>query len=231
MQKVEMDELVMAHANALETRVAELSNLLSHVLALQEAERRAITQTLQEDIGQALAAFALKLRVLEQHCDSDLCAELISDMRQLTAGTLRELDHLQRHLYPPALDSQGVVAAIEVHVQEYSHLTQTQVELDAEVPRRRLPAAHELALFRMFQEALEQIRLLDCASDIHIRLRFIKEFAYLVIEANGAGDITGWRTTLIKERAEGLGGRCAIAALPDGSRFEIALPVQGKEPV
>lgn len=221
----------MATADQLEARVAELSGLLTQVLALQEAERRAITHTLQEDIGQALTAFALKLRFLEQHCDPAACAELIGDLRQMASATLRELDQLQRHLYPLALDSQGMVPAIEIYIQEYSRLAQIQVEMDAEVPLQRLPRDRELALFRMLQDALEHLHHQAGASEISIRLRFIKNFAYVVIEDNGTGEVSGWRTSLIGKRAEALGGRCAISALPDGgSRFEIALPVSEKDP-
>ncbi len=220
----------MAHADQLETRVAELSGLLTQVLALQEAERRAVTHRLQEDIGQSLTAFALKLRVLERNCDPELCVELVRELRQLTASTLHDLDQLQRQLYPLALDSQGMVAAVEVYIQEYSRLAQIQVELDAEVPHYRLSRERELALFRMVQDALEHLHQQACASEVRIRLRFIKNFTYLVIEDNGAGEVSGWRTTLIASRAEALGGRCAISALPDGgSRFEIALPMSEKE--
>lgn len=216
----------MTDHHNLDERVTELSTLLTQVLAWQEDERRTVTYSLREDIGQALAALALNLRVLEQHSTHPLNVEIIGDMRKLTTGALRDLDQLQRWLYPPALESQGLIPAFEVYIQEFAHANQVRVEIDAEVPPRRLPKDVEITLFRMLQDALEHLRQQLCVNAVRLRLRLIKEFAYLVIEIDGVTEVAGWRTALMAERAAALGGRCAVTTLPlAGARFEIALPV------
>lgn len=219
----------MADHSSRDERAAVLSDLLARVLASHEDERRAIIHALQEDIGQALAALSLNLRVLEQHNTHPHSADLIGSMRRLTSSTLHELDSLQRSLYPAALESQGVVPAMEVYIQEFAYSTHIQVALDAEVLPRRLAPDVEIALFRIVQDALEHLRAQPCTGQIIVRLRVIKAYVYLVIEHDGADDITGWRTALIAERASALGGQCAITSLPfTGARFEIALPLHDK---
>lgn len=204
-----------------DTRAAELSAVLTQVLAAQEDERRAVTHILREEVGQALAALALNLRVLEQRSGQPAEAGLLGDMRQMTARALRDLEQLQRCLYPPALESQGLVFALEVYIRDFVSLSQIGVELDAEVPPLRLAADVEIALFRIAQDALEHLRQQAGVSSVCLRLRLIKQHAYLVIEADCPADIAGWRGALIAARASAAGGRCALA----GGRFEVALPL------
>ncbi|MBK8019874.1 MAG: hypothetical protein IPK19_00285 [Chloroflexi bacterium] len=220
----------MTDHRGLDERVSQLSNVLTQVLASQEVERRTLTYTLREEIGQSLTALAINLRILEQQNGLPLNSELIGDMRKLTTSALHELDRLQRRLYPPALESQGLIQACEVYIQEFARTHQVRVEMDAEVPLRRLPTEVEITLFRIIQDVMEHVREQRCASEVRLRLRFVKEFAYLVIEIDSIAEIEGWRTTLMVERAEASGGRCAVMALPlAGARFEIALPVGMRE--
>lgn len=204
-----------------DTRVADLYTVLTQVLAAQEDERRAVTHVLREEIGQALAALALNLRVLEQRSGQPADANLFSDMRQMTARALRDLEQLQRCLYPPALESQGLVSALEVYIRDFVSLSQIGVELDAEVPPLRLAADVEITLFRIVQDALEHLRQQAGVSSVGLCLRLVKQHAYLVIEADCPADVTGWRVALIAERASASGGRCALT----GGRFEVALPL------
>jgi signal transduction histidine kinase len=196
------------------------------VLVSQEAERRVIVHTLQEHIGQALTALALNLRVLEQHSVDSRSADLICTMRKLTSGALRELETLQHGLYPAALDSQGIIPALEVYIQEFAHATHIRVVLDAEVPPRRFPPDVEITLFRITQDALDHLRSQPCTGQITVRLRVIKEYLYLVIENDGSNDVSRWNTSLMTARASALVGQCALMTLPyAGARFDIALPI------
>ncbi len=220
----------MTDPDKMDERLQVLSSVLTHVLATQEDERRTVIHALQEDVGQALTALALNLRVLERRCEPAPCLELVGEMRELVAGALRDLDHLQRTLYPPALDSQGLIPAVEMCIQEFAHATQVRVTLDAEVMPVRLPKVIEIALFRSLQEVLEHLRQQPTVSEVRLRLRFIKEFAYLVIEADGATRAAGWREDLIVARVAALGGCYAITpSALTGTHYAIALPVYQKE--
>ena len=220
----------MTDHDQLDERLQVLSSVLTHVLATQEDERRAVIHSLQEDVGQALTALALNLRVLEKRCDQTPSLELIGEMRELVTGALRDLDHVQRTLYPPALDSQGLIPAVEMCIQEFAHSTQVRVALDAEVLPMRLPAVIEIALFRSLQEVLEHLRQQPTVSEVRLRLRFIKEFAYRVIEAEGVTRAPDWREDLISARASALGGCYAITPIAlTGTQYTIALPVYQKE--
>lgn len=212
-------------------RLQVLSSVLTQVLAAQEDERRMVIHALKENVGQELTALALNLRVLEKRCDQTPCLELIGEMRNIVSGVMREIDRVQRSLYPPALDSQGLIPAVEMYMQEFAHATQIRVELDAEVLPRRLPAAAEIALFRSVEDILEQMRQQVAVSEIRVRLRFIKEFAYLAIEIDGAlSTRASWREELVNDRVSALGGCCAITPMAhSGTQYAIALPVYTKE--
>jgi two-component system sensor histidine kinase DegS len=216
----------MVDNHNLDERIMVLSALLIQALDAQEDERRTVTHSLREEIGQALAALALNLRVLEQRGSQPPDVDMLNNMRRLTSRALHDLEQLQRRLYPPALESQGLIAALEVYIRDFVQVSQVRVELDAEVLPFRLPTAIEIALFRMLQDILEQLCRQAHASEVLLQLRLIKQYAYLVIEFDGSTADGDWHTALIVERAGALGGRCALTALPfAGTRFEIALPL------
>ncbi|MBZ0300494.1 MAG: hypothetical protein K8J31_12165 [Anaerolineae bacterium] len=222
---------MMVREENLEARVARLSNLLSQTLLAQETERRVITHKLQEEVGQTLAALALNLRVLEAQCINPQCVGIIGETRVLVADALHDIEHLQRQLYPPALESQGVVAAFEVFIQEFARSAQVQIELDAEVWPHRLPVEVEFALFRILEDTLEHLRNKPLISTISVVLRFVDGFVFLVVEDDHSDDALNWQPALMLERAEGLGGHCAVSSTEgQGTRIEVALPLEKDNP-
>lgn len=215
----------------LEIRVNRLSALLSRTLAQQEAERREVTRTLQEDIGQSLTAIALNLRVLKGQCHQPQSEPLIEQTRELVSGVLHNIERLQQQLYPLTLDSQGVVPAFEVFIQEFARSAQVHIELDAEILPHRLPADIELALLRILQDALDHLRSDNSyAEAARVILRLMGDFIYMVIEDDSVQTLKDWQLSLMVERAESLGGRCTVLSQPDqGTCIEVILPLVKKD--
>jgi len=215
----------------LEIRVNRLSALLARTLAQQETERRAVTRALQEDIGQSLTAIALNLRVLEGQCQQPQSGPLIEQTRELVSGVLQTVERLQHQLYPVTLDSQGVVPAFEVFIQDFARSAQVRIELDAEILPHRLPADIELTLLRILQDALEHLRSDDSyAEAARVILRLIGDYIYMVIEDDSVQSLKEWQASLMAERAESLGGRCTVLSQPDqGTCIEVILPLAKRD--
>lgn len=211
-----------------------MATLLAQALAAQEKERRAVTRVLQEDIGQALTALAVRLQVVENGCDNPQCLTLISEARAIVADVLRHTERLTHRLYPPALESQGLGPALEVYAQDFAHLTHLQVELDLEVLPSRLPTDVEVALFRIVQEALEGSRRYACASAVRIVLRRLEGHIYMALQDDGIGYpadvLSDWCLLRMSQRAEALGGSCTFSmASGQGAHIEVIIPVECEE--
>jgi len=215
--------------NSSDERIQTLTDLLARVLAMQEVERRTVIHTLQENVGQTLAALSLNLRVLERYNDHPQVSEMIDTMRELATDTMREIDRLHQDIYPLALGSQGIVSAVETYARTFAHESQIQVVLDAEVLPYRPPHDVEIMLFRIVQDILEHLRDQQGVSWIKVRLRLTNGYIYLVIESDGPSEVLSWRTNLMDERVRSLKGQCAKIPLPEaGARFEIALPLRNR---
>lgn len=205
------------------------------MLQAREAERRALTHTLQEEVGQGLAALAVRLRLAQNACVSEQCESLLNDARTLVNDTLHRVEELTRELYPPALESQGIVPALEVLANDFAKMAQVRVELDLEVLPYRLHPELEIALFRVAQEVLENIQRYAYASSARMILREQGEGClYLRIEDNGCGIapevMQDWKSQPLSERAEALGGSCLVQAMPgQGTRCEVWLPLDWQE--
>ncbi|MBN2470633.1 MAG: hypothetical protein JXN59_07925 [Anaerolineae bacterium] len=210
-----------------------MAGLLTEVLAAHEEERREIRTVLQQDIGQILTAMTLHLRMVENICEGQECREQIAEVRTLAGDALRSIERLSRELYPPALQSQGLGAAVEVYAKDFAHLSHIRTELDFEVLTAR-PALHvELALFRMVQAALDNIQRYGFASAVQIILRQLEDTLYLVIEDDGRSYtpelLSRWDFRRITHRAEALGGVVHVESLPGMSaRLIIKLPMKGE---
>jgi two-component system sensor histidine kinase DegS len=211
-------------------QTAELSGLLGQVLEAYDAERCALSHRLQEHTGQALAALALQLRVLERHCtDADL-ARRIAESRAVVADALHDLESLLLTLYPPALEEQGLGPALEVFVQEFVQLAQIHVALDLEILPKRLPSGVEVGLFRVVQDGLQAVCQQPMVSAVRIVLRQYDATLSLTLLVDGAGYspdvLDDWNFVRMRRRAESLGAECAISLTPDGgARIQVTLPL------
>ncbi len=205
-------------------------DLLTEVMAAHEGERRAIRAVLQQDVGQILTALTLHLRLASNMCAGDECGAQIAEARTLAGDALRRIERLARDLYPPALESQGLGAAVEVYAKDFAHRSHLRMELDFEVLPERLDPAIELALFRIIQEALDNIQRYGIASAVRIILRQFDDALYLVIEDDGRSYpeelLSRWDFLRMIHRAEALEGIVRIESEPGVSaRLIVKLPL------
>jgi signal transduction histidine kinase len=213
----------------MEMDTAQLSNMLSQLLVAQEAERRTISCELQEDVGQALAAIALNLRVLERDCSNTECIPLIGESRKLLATALHNLEQVAECLYPPAIESQGLGLALENYARKFSQLTQISVELDLEVFPR--PSSEiEVSLFRIAQTAFENIYQNAFTGAIRLVLRQIDDRIYLLIEDSSQfhspSTLSNWRLLYIIQRVEVLNGECDFSlSSEEGMQLKVIIPL------
>jgi len=164
------------------------AELLRAVLQAQEHERAAVAAALHEGVGQALKALALGLRGLDVGAN----AAARHRLERLTSDTLESVRHLALGLRPATLDDLGLAAALRAVARAAEAAGGPSVSVLAEIPDRAAcaPGAApevELALFRVAQEAVDNIVRHARASDASIVVTARRGVWYLVVEDDGAG--------------------------------------------
>lgn len=204
------------------------------LVTAREEERRRLRRDLHDGLGPQLASLMLVLTAVRKLLRSDPTAAeqtLTEAMRHLQEA-IRDIRRLVYGLRPPALDGLGLLAALQEEMRRYqaSGVAFTLVAPESLPP---LPAAVEVACYRIVQEALTNVVGHAQASHCTVHLA-IDEFLNLEVTDDGKGlppvCKSGIGLTSMRERAQELGGICSIGALATGgTRVATRLPLGEEE--
>ena len=216
----------------------ELQRSRENLVNTREEERRRLRRDLHDGVGPQLAALMLQLEtasdlVSENHEASALMAKLSKRASQIVSDVRRSVHAIR----PPALDELGLVEALREEASKYSPAgLRVSVEYSEELSD--LPAAVEVACYRIVQEALANVVRHARASKCSIGIRLDEEAEALIVEVQDDGrgikdeDRAGVGMISMRERTEELGGRCTVKAMAGGGTLIRALlPFQIKEEV
>ncbi len=231
-------------AEVKERRAAEehARGLVGQLVTAQEDERRRISRDLHDQLGQQLTALRLKLAALRDECRQDEAARSrIEEVQTLAASIDSEVDFLAWELRPTALDDLGLTAALTNFVREWS--SHYHIPAEAHVTgfnsaALRLSPETETCLYRIAQEALNNVYKHAQAARVSVILERRGGDAVLVIEDDGVGfdasEATGWEDGRglglvgMRERAALLGGSVEVESTPGGGTAIFArVPVGG----
>src|SRR5207302_6661594 len=163
-----------ALAASLERQREETRRLADMVIRAQEDERGRVARELHDEANQTLAALMTVIDAVEA-AGSDRAPDLAASLcrlRRLAATALGDLQRIATELRPPALDEFGLLPALSRHVRDRTEGSGVEADVRIEGRRRRMPAAVELALYRIAQEALANVQKHAQARHVHVRLRF-----------------------------------------------------------
>jgi PAS domain S-box-containing protein len=164
------------------------TELLARLVFAQEDERRRIAREMHDQFGEQLTALGLGIRALKDACDRpDLRAQV--DALEAVAQQLdQDVDHLVWELRPTALDDLGLRAALTNYVQDWSKRVGIAAELHtAGLLDDRLASEAETALYRIAQEALNNIAKHARAKSVEIILERRSDQVLLIVEDDGVG--------------------------------------------
>ena len=113
--------------------------------------------------------------------------ELLKDLKGQVKDTVAEIRRLVYALRPPVLDEFGLVSAIREHVAQYTGPNGIQITFDVTEPMPSLPAAVEVAAYRIVLEAFTNIVNHAQASTCHIKIKIENNSLLLEVSDNGKG--------------------------------------------
>ena len=212
---------------------------IRHITRAQEEERKRIARELHDDTAQILVAFSRRLDALTSFPEPlpESVRQRLEEFRELAASALQSVRRFSKDLRPPALDDLGLLPALE-GLKADIEKEGIQVELKVFGPRQRLSSEVELALFRIVQEALNNVRRHSKASRVLVGVEFCESSVRVMVEDDGRGFQVPDRVvdlvatgklglTGMHERARLLGGTLLIQSEPGrGAKVIVDLPVQ-----
>ena len=211
------------------------------LIEMEEDLRKRIAMELHDDIGQVLTALGLNLALIGNHLKEEAGDNLgsrLEDSRWLVKEISRTVRNLMTELRPSQLDEYGVAAAIRSHAEQYAQRTGIVVRVRVDPGLPRLAPKKETALFRIAQEALNNIAKHAGATEVSVCLNSDCGLVRLAIADDGAGFVpqaasplpasSGWGLTIMRERAELAGGVFRLDSVP-GAGTTICVEIRGEE--
>jgi signal transduction histidine kinase len=216
-----------------EEAIRELNGKLIHA---QEAERSRIARELHDDINQQLTLLAIELQEVEaslQHEESPARARL-KELRQRTYKTSRDVQLLSHKLHSTRLDYLGLSAAIQGLAHEFTRQQEIGLDLQCRDVPEALSKEVSLTLFRIAQEALQNIAKHSHARNVTLELMRENGGMLLRISDDGVGfepsaaHRSGLGMISMQERVHLIGGRLSVRSrVGAGTQVEayVAVPI------
>lgn len=231
--------VALENARLYRERQEGLRSYARQVTHAQEEERLRIARDLHDETAQELVHVARKLEVLRDSADAGL-AESIDSLLDRTRALVQAVRRYSRDLRPSVLDDLGLLAAIEMVVEDTNGRLPRGARLRVTGRARRLDASVELALFRIAQEALRNVEKHAHAASATVELEFAEDGVQLSVTDDGQGcalprnlsDLarTGKLGLVgMQERAELVGGRFDLCSAPGKGTQVVVRMMQGND--
>jgi len=226
--------VAVENASLYRQRQESLRSYVSQVTQAQEEERLRIARELHDETAQELVSLVRKLEQIRKPSHPDMMGP-IDDLLNLTRGILQAVRRYSRDLRPSVLDDLGLLAAIEMLIEDTRSRLPQGARLHLTGKPRRLDRPVELALFRIAQEALRNVENHARATSATVALDFGQEGIRLSVTDDGLGfsppenisalSLAGKLGVVgMKERAELVGGCFELRSSP-GRGTEVAVTV------
>ena len=222
----------MAVALQATVMAAELKSSREHIVTAQAEERRRLRRELHDGLGPTLTGIAFTADAAANLIKTDPAQsnELLTALRRDSRAALADVRRIVDDLRPPALDELGLVGALRQRAEQLAWRADgaaVRVRLDVPPSVPALPAAVEVATYRIATEALTNIARHSRATSALIRLECGDRLEVSVTD-DGSADGTwtpGVGLTAMRDRAAELGGSFSAGPSPSGGRVSAWFPL------
>lgn len=200
---------VFDQVTALSQRRSELAQQL---ITMQESTFRSLSRELHDEFGQILTAVGAMLQRSSRLATSNPAAfrEQLREVHEVVQSTLEKVRSLSQALHPVMLEEVGFESALDTYVATFEKRTGIVVRLTKAGVSRSIGREPSIHLYRVLQEALNNVARHSGASAAEVRLTFAAEDVTLEIEDAGGGIPDARRDGLglvsMRERADIVGG-------------------------
>ncbi len=215
-------------------RVSDLSNerrtLARELISNQESTLRAISRDLHDEFGQILTAIGAMLGRARRHApDTDFEGQIL-EVNQIVQETLEKVRSLSQSLQPVILEEQGLIPAIEWHINTYERQHGIAIHYQRTGDMPPLDAARSIHIYRILQEALNNVAKHAKVREANLNLTITQHQLDLEITDHGAGIPVHYKAGVglagMRERAELLNGSIHFNRLTTGTTIHLTVPFE-----
>jgi two-component system sensor histidine kinase UhpB len=223
---------------SLEIKNEEIQSLSAHNVQRLEEERAHIARELHDEAGQMLIGIKLGLQVLARRFGEDAVPlrEELDRLRELVNHSTAQIKNIARRLRPPILDQLGLHVTLRQLSADFSDFTGIVVDCQLEAIPERLPAAAEIALYRIAQEALTNAARHAQATQVELQLWLDHPLLHFSVRDNGVGFVDGSTSRGLgllgmRERAEMLNAIFSLrTGRGEGTLITVSIPYETDHP-
>ena len=224
---------VFDRVSALSDRRSELAQQL---ISIQESTFRSISRELHDEFGQILTAVGTMLQRSGRLAATDPAAsrEELREVHRTVQATLEKVRALSQALHPVVLEEAGFESAMDAYIPVFERRTGVAVRFSKTGGHWTVAREQSIHLYRVLQEALNNVARHSGAKEAHVRLAFASDELTLEVEDSGVGFGNRKRDGLglvsMRERAEIAGGRIAfLEGANGGALVRFTVPAAREE--
>jgi signal transduction histidine kinase len=205
---------------------AGVRQYVADITRSQEDERRRIARELHDDTVQSLIAIGQRIELIKEMLDDPAEARnRLGELRAMVTGAIASVRQFSRDLRPLTLEDLGLVAAMQYLVNQLNQSEGIEVQLEVDGNHEGLLPDMEVAIYRILQETLNNVRRHAQATSVNVLARFTPEEVQLTVTDNGKGfvvpeSITDFASAGsfgmmgLQERAQLFGGNIFVESQP-----------------
>jgi signal transduction histidine kinase len=212
-----------------------LRDYIGAITSAQEEERLRLARELHDDTIQSVIALKQRVQLAQTSMKDQASRHTLGELETLAEQTIENLRRMTRSLRPIYLEDLGLVTALEMLTKETSQNNSIQIEFERSGDEQRLSHEVELALYRIAQEALNNVVRHSQAKHADMQISFGKKETTLEVIDDGVGFIMPKSPTDfapnghfgllgIRERADLIGAHLEVESVPgNGTRLKVQI--------
>jgi signal transduction histidine kinase len=216
---------------------AGVRQYVADITRTQEEERKRIARELHDDTVQSLIAMGQRIELVKETLDDpDEGRSRLTELRTMVTGAIASVRQFSRDLRPLTLEDLGLIAAMQYQVNQLAQTEGIEVNLNVDGEAEGLPADMEVAIYRILQEALNNVKKHAHATRVDVSAMFTAREIKLTVYDNGKGfevpeTLTDFASNGsfgmmgLQERAMLFGGNIYVhSALDEGTTVQLVMP-------
>jgi signal transduction histidine kinase len=232
---------LMEMARKVQAAQEGLHDYIGAITSAQEEERMRLARELHDDTIQAVIALKQRVQLAQRSAKDQATRKSLGELETLAEQTIENLRRLTRALRPIYLEDLGLVTALEMLVNETSQTNHLDVKFQPSGKERRLSREVELALYRIAQEALNNVVHHAKAKHVILQVVFNREIKLEVTDDGVGFNVPKSPTDFapsghfgllgIRERADLIGAKLEVQSeAGHGTRLIVHLPFSSRQP-
>ena len=193
--------------------------LATSQLEIQEQTFKNIGWELHDNVGQLLSVLSIQLNMMLLKAPRTIQKQL-KDTSDVLGNTIQEVRNLSKTLNNEVVNKNGLIRSLEIEVERFNRLKYLKASFEVNGKITCISAAHEILIFRIYQEFLANVMKHSKAKNLSVTLNFNANDLEIIAEDNGVGFDTSQKTEssglqTIKGRATLLNAKYSLTSIID----------------